>query len=323
MTDSGLFVGRRHAVATLPTSAQGMLSLEYVALVDGFIFDYTDATVLSQMRADVPGLGSTDVVERTERKVPGDPEVSVRVHRPRGANGPFAGVFSVHGGGYVLGSSSMDDLRFESWCPQLGVVGVSVEYRLAPECPYPGPLEDCYRGLTWVFEHAEELELDCTRIGLYGVSAGGGLAVALALLRRDRGEMPLAFQILEAPMLDDRQTMPSSKLDDLAIFNREANEYCWRSYLGDLYGSAEVPYYGAPARTEDLSDLPPTFLSVGTADGFRDEDIDFGLRLNQAGVPTELHVYPGAPHGFQMFVDTPVALQARRDSHEWLARVLG
>ena len=123
-------------------------------------------------------------------------------------------------------------------------------------------------------------------------------------------------------MLDDRQATPSSRLDRLLVWSKLSNEFGWRSYLGDLYGVDDVPYVAAPARCEDLRGLPPTFLAVGGADGFRDEDIDYALRLSQAGVPTELHVYPGAPHGVQMFVGNPIVQQWQRDEDEWLARQL-
>ena len=133
---------------------------------------------------------------------------------------------------------------------------MSVEYRLAPETPYPGPLDDCYAGLAWTYEHADELGIDADRIGIAGVSAGGGLAAALALLARDRGEVPLAFQLLECPMIDDRQTTSSSQLDGLPVWSRDSNEFGWRSYLGDLYGTDDVPAYAAPARATDLVGLP-------------------------------------------------------------------
>ena len=305
-----------------PADVGQPLDPEYASLLDGFSFEYSAASSLSELRVALPGLGSTAAVERTEHRRLLEPEVPLRIHRPRGVDGPLPGVISVHGGGYVLGSYDMDDLRFESWCPDVGVIGISVDYRLAPECPYPGPLEDCYRGFAWAYDNAQDLGLDRSRMGVYGVSAGGGLAAALALLLRDRGEMPLAFQLLEAPMLDDRQQTPSSNLDGLAVFSKQSNEFCWRAYLGERYGGPDVPYYAAPARAANLSGLPPSFISVGAVDGFRDESIDYGLRLNQAGVATELHVYPGAPHGFQMFVDSRVARQAQRDSDEWLARVV-
>ena len=160
----------------------------------------------------------SDAVVRTEHVVPGDPPVPVRVHRPVTAEGRLPAVVTIHGGGYVIGSYDMDDPLLDRWCPGLGVVGVSVEYRLAPETPYPGPMEDCYAALRWTYDNADELGVDKDRIGIYGLSAGGGLAAALALLARDRGEVPLAFQLLDCPMLDDRQQTPSIRADGLYVW---------------------------------------------------------------------------------------------------------
>jgi acetyl esterase/lipase len=285
-------------------------------------FDEVTNELLPALRAGFGRLEQplTDAVERIDHVVPGDPEVPVRVHRAKGADGGRPCVYSIHGGGYVVGSYDMDDPIFDELCPKLDVVGVSVEYRLAPETPYPGPLEDCYRGLRWTHEHADELGIDPSRIGVMGVSAGGGLAAALALLARDRGEVPVAFQLLDSPMLDDRQITPSSQQDGLAVWSRGSNTFGWKSYLGDLYGCDDMPYTAAPARTHDLSGLPPAFVSVGAVDGFRDEDVDYALRLNQAGVPTELHVYPGACHGYQLAREAPVTKQSARDREDWLGR---
>ena len=275
----------------------------------------------TEMMAELAGSLS-DKVERSDHTVSDDPYVFVRVHRPVGQTGPLPCVYSIHGGGYVLGSLDMDDARFDRWCTKLGCVGVSVEYRLAPETPYPGPLDDCYAGLAWTFEHAEEFGIDPARIGIAGVSAGGGLASALALLARDRGELPVAFQLLECPMLDDRQTTSSSCLDGLPVWSKESNTFGWRSYLGDLYGTDEIPAYAAAARADDLSGLPPAMVIVGGADGFRDENIVYALRLNQAGVPSELHVLPGAPHGVQMFVDCRVTHRWNATVEDWLRQQL-
>jgi len=255
--------------------------------------------------------------------VPGEPEIPVRVHRPKDAVGPLPCLYSIHGGGYIIGSYDMDDGFFDRVSPKVGLVGVSVEYRLAPETPYPGPLEDCYRGLKWVYDNAGRLGVDASRIGVGGTSAGGGLAAALALLARDRGEVPLSFQLLDCPMLDDRQHTWSSRLDGLEVWNKTANALGWQSYLGDLYGRADVPYCAAPGRASDLSGLPPAFVSVGGVDGFLVEDVDYAVRLLEAGVPTELHVYPGAPHGYALIPDSAVARQSRRDIDGWLARQVG
>jgi acetyl esterase/lipase len=272
--------------------------------------------LMAQLLPEEPTAG----VERTEHVVDEATGVRVRVHRPAPAPAdPLPCVYSIHGGGYVLGSYDMDDLVLGDWCRTLGIVGVSVEYRLAPEHPYPVPLEDCYAGLRWTHEHADELGIDATRIGIGGVSAGGGLAAALALLARERGELSVAFQLLDSPMLDDRQCTPSSRIEGLAIWSRESNGFGWRSYLGELYGRDDLPPTAAPARAVELAGLPPAFVCVGTVDGFRDEDIDYALRLNQAGVPTELHVYPGAPHGFALIPDARASQHAAAAKAAWLA----
>lgn len=299
------------------------LDPEIAAAVREIDFDGLSADNLATYRAGMRSFPLSDKVIRTDVTVPGDPAVTIRVHRAAdAADGPLPCLYSMHGGGYVLGTYAIDDARFDQWCPLLGVVGVSVEYRLAPETPYPGPLEDCYRGLEWTFEHAEELGIDPTMVGVMGISAGGGLAASLALLARDRGKLSIAFQMLDCPMLDDRQQTPSIQQDGLKVWSRESNVFGWRSYLGALYGSHDVPYTAAPARCPDLSGLPPAFVSVGTVDGFRDEDIDYALRLNQAGVACELHVYPGAGHGYQAAVGSRIAQQSSRDVLGWLEHQL-
>jgi acetyl esterase/lipase len=296
------------------------LDTELEAAVGAFPQFTMTADLLPAFRQPAPPAELSSAVERTERQVPGDPPVAVRVYRPAGATEPLPCFVSMHGGGFVIGSVDMDDLLFDRWCPLLGIVGVSVDFRLAPETPYPGPLDDCHRALVWTYEHADELGVDHDAIVLHGVSAGGGLAAGLALLARDRGEVPVALQILDTPMLDDRRITPSSRQDGLAIWNRESNEFGWRSYLGDHFGTDDVPAYAAPTRAADLVGLPPAFVSVGTCDGFRDEAVEYALRLNQAGVPAELHVYAGAPHGYQFARDTVIYRASRLDIEDWFAR---
>ena len=290
-----------------------------VAAVMGDIAIDMNAETLSAMRFsfDVPAVPE---VERTEATVPGDPPLPIRVHRPAGVPGALPCIYSIHGGGYVMGGYEMEDALFNRVCPALGVVGLSIQYRLAPETPYPGAIEDCYRGPHWAFEHAGDLGIDPECIGIHGVSAGGGLAAALALLVRDRAELRLAFQVLDSPMLDDRQITPSSRRDDLPVWTRPSNRFGWQSYLGDLYGRDDVPYTAAPARAIDLSGLPPALVTVGAVDGFRDESVEYAMRLAGADVPTELHVYPGACHGYQVAEDAPVAKRAARDRDDWLGR---
>ena len=294
-----------------------------IAAVAGLVpFDEMNAEIIAAFRSfEIPPSPPSATVTRVEHVVPGEPAVPLRVHRAVGADGVLPCVYSIHGGGFVMGSNTMDDPQLEDWCPKLGFVGVSVDYRLAPETPYPGPLEDCYRGLVYTYEHADELGIDPQRIGVMGVSAGGGLAAALTLLARDRGEVPVAFQLLDSPMLDDRQHTPSSRADGLAVWSRGSNTFGWKSYLGELYGRDDVPATAAPARATDLAGLPPALVSVGAVDGFRDEDVDYALRLNQAGVPAELHVYPGACHGFTTLArDATVTKQCLRNMEDWLRR---
>lgn len=288
---------------------------------DGFAFDDLPA-LRAQREAMVAQLPLSDAVERRDLTVPGPagaPDVVIRVHRPKGAAGLLPALYHMHGGGYVFGSRAMDDLRFDRWCPALGCVGISVEYRLAPETPYPGPLEDCYAALHWVIDHAPELGIDRDRLGIGGASAGGGLAAGLALLVRDRAEFQIAFQLLIYPMIDDRMVTPSSSWE-VPVWTPRSNQAGWRAYLGPRFGR-EVPSYAAAARATDLAGLPPAYVMVGALDGFLDEDVDYAVRLARAGVPTDLRVYAGAPHGFDgLTPGTRLARLARRDMEEWLGR---
>lgn len=283
---------------------------------DTFDFDtWTLATIPARRaaRAQLPEapLPATTTVFRDERV---DDDVRVRVYTPPGA-GPSPSttrpcVYWIHGGGYISGSALTGDARLGRWVEELDCVVVSVEYRLAPEHPYPHPLLDCYAGLEWTVEHAERLGIDRTRVVVAGSSAGAGLAAALTLFARDRGGPSLVHQLLIYPMLDDRQTTPSSRWDGAAVWGRAATTLGWRAYLGPKSGGADVPGYAAPARAEDLTGLPPACVLVGGADLFRDESVAYATRLLAAGVDTALHLYPGAPHGFEVLV--PAADVSRR-----------
>jgi acetyl esterase/lipase len=319
----------------MPASAIGgahdgvtLLDPEFSALLDALPFATPDAESLPGIRAMLSSVASgfpvPEGVTTSDHRVPAPDghEVTLRVYRPDGFDGALPCVYAMHGGGFVFGSYDMLDPVFAGWCPRLGVVGVSVEYRLAPEHPFPVPLEDCMAGLTWVHDHHDELGIDMMRIGVQGTSAGGGIAAALALLNRERQAVPLAFQALECPMLDDRFLTSSSNLSRLQVWSREANEFGWRSYLGERFGR-DVPPEAAPARANDLSGLPPAIVCVGGADGFRDEDVAYALRLCEAGVSTELHVYPGSPHGgVQLMPSARSSQQWQHDVENWLARQL-
>lgn len=302
---------------------------EIKAILDGLPpFGTVDASNIDKIRTaritesgDVP---LSDNVERVDHMVPGPDgnEVRLRVHRPVGAEGPLPTLYWMHGGGYVLGSPEQDDLRMDRWCQRFNIMGVAVQYRLAPEDPYPAGLEDCYAGLAWVKQHGDALGIDTTRVGIGGPSGGGGMAAALGLVVRDRGQFEIDYQMLIYPMIDDSMTSPSSHWE-VPIWDRASNHFGWSSYLGDLFGTDDIPAHAAPTRATDLSGLPPTYVMAGSLDGFVDEDIDYATRLNQAGVSVELHVYPGAPHGFEGFVpQAAVSKQARSDINDWLGRMV-
>ena len=318
-----------YSVMTTSIDVSSLLDPEIVALlaaspvnIGEVLGSLTAESVVSvrEMFAATPAPPLSDLVDRTDVSLAGRGTASVRVHRPRSQRKNAPCVVWMHGGGLVLGDNKMDDARFDSWCQKFDIVGVSVDYRLAPEHPYPTPLDDCYAALAWAHEHADELGVDPKRIGIGGASAGGGLAAGLGLLARDRGEHSVAFQLLIYPMIDDRQITTSSTWLD-PIWSPSANTFGWTSYLGSKKGGDAVEFYAAAARAQDLTGLPPTLVVVGALDGFSDEDIDYAKRLRHAGVPTDLCVYAGAPHGFDTFGDfTAVSRRATRDIDEWLAR---
>ncbi|GAA3830889.1 alpha/beta hydrolase [Streptomyces phyllanthi] len=267
--------------------------------------------------------GLFEVRERAVPGPPGAPDVSLLICRPTGAPGPRPIVYFTHPGGMVVGTNRLA-LPLD-WAEELGLVVVSVEYRLAPEHPHPAPVEDCYAGLLWTAEHAREIGGDPDRIILAGGSAGGGLAAALALLARDRGGPRAIGQVLMCPMLDDRNDTPSShQMAGLGHWDRTANETGWSALLGEARGTDDVSPYAAPARADDLSDLPPAFIDVGSAETFRDEDVAYASRVWQAGGSAELHVWPGGFHGFDGLVpQAALSVDARAARLRWLRRLLG
>jgi acetyl esterase/lipase len=250
--------------------------------------------------------------------------VVVRLYRPAQLVIPAPALLWIHGGGMVLGDLDMDDDWCASTAAQVGIVVASVDYRLAPEHPFPSPLEDCYTGLRWLTHQAQALGIDSSRIAIGGASAGGGLAAGLGLLARDRGEIDVAFQLLVYPMLDDRNAAthsPSSA--DPKVWNRRANEVGWNAYLSGRAGADDVSPYAAPARATALSGLPPAYINVGDLDLFVDEDVAYAQALMRAGVPVELHVYPGAFHGSNTFVSrSDLSQRWSRDERAALARAL-
>lgn len=215
----------------------------------------------------------------------------VRLYRPAGTTEPGPALLWIHGGGYVLGSAQQDDLLCLGFSKRLGITVASVEHRLAPEHPYPAPLEDCYSVLAWL---AGLPAVQADRVAIGGASAGGGLAAALALLARDRGEITPAFQLLVYPMVDDRSAAAPADPDH-RLWDPVANRFGWTAYLGGA-----DPAVAVPARRADLRGLPPAWIGVGTHDLFHDEDVEYARRLTEAGVPCQLERIPGAFHGFDL-----------------------
>ncbi len=282
----------------------------------------TPETLIALRERQLPVPAIPDLPVDLER-VTIDHGVVLHVYTPRAAAGPVGCIYHIHGGGYVAGKAGELEFAHRPLADALGCAIVSVDYRLAPETPHPGPVEDCYAGLAWTFANAGQLGIDPERIGVMGESAGGGLAAALALLARDRGAHRLAFQHLTYPMLDDRTCTraPHPHAGEF-IWHPANNRFGWAALLGEEPGGPDVSPYAAPARATDLAGLPPTYIMTAALDLFVDEDIDYARRLIAAGVPTEFHVYPGAFHGFDIFPAAEVARRAQADRIAALRRAL-
>ena len=228
-----------------------------------------------------------------------EPGLRVRVYRPRSA-ARLPALIYCHGGAFLLGSPELEDPGCVRYALGASCAVISVDYRLAPEHRFPAGLEDCFAALKWAVRQHDGLGIDPARIAVGGSSAGGALAAALALMARDRGGPEICYQMLIYPVLDDRLDTPSMvRFVDTPVFARPTAAAMWRHYLGDE--PAPVPAYAAPARAADLSGLPPAYIEACALDPLRDEDIAYASRLLQAANRTELHVIPGAPHGFDQF----------------------
>ena len=240
--------------------------------------------------------------------------ILLRWYEPIGSTSKTAMLYT-HGGGKFLCSVDMYDALCKLYAARADVGVLAVDFRLPPEHPYPVPIEDCYSGLVWLAENAEELGVDPNRIVVAGDSGGGGIAPGVALMARDRKGPKIAKQLLLCPMLDDRTTVEDPALTPFMTWTYDDNYTGWQCLVGDAIGSADVSPYAAPSRENDLSGLPPTFIDVGELDIFRDESVDYATRLSKAGVSVELHIYPGAPHGWEIFgFNTSMATNA------WQAR---
>jgi len=278
-------------------------------------FHVTAAGVRMSRRLPPPPARLTGSAQVEQVVVPGaagEPQVDLYLYKPSDRPTPSGALLWIHGGGYVIGHPAAYHALCSRLAADAGVLVASVDYRLAPEHPFPAGLTDCYAALRWLHEHAEELGLDPARIAVGGDSAGGGLAAALAQLAHDRAEVPVRFQLLVYPMLDDRTVL---RADDVGtgqfVWSRRSNRFGWTAYLGHEPTAASAPEYAAPARRADLRGLPPAWIGVGALDLFHAEDLAYAARLQESGVDCDLHEVPGMYHGADVLhaYRTPLAAE--------------
>jgi acetyl esterase/lipase len=284
---------------------------------------FREMTAQNAPTSEALGMGGTVDVTEHEFVAPDGAHIGLLVLRPTVRDlAPL--IYHMHGGGMVMGDNRTGVEVPLSWALEFGAVVVSVDYRLAPEFPDPVPIDDCYAGLAWTVEHATELGIDSERIVVAGASAGGGLSAGLALMARDRKWPAIIGQVLMGPMLDDRNTTPSSyELIGEGIWDRTSNETGWDALLGGRRGSASVSAYAAPSRATDLSHLPAAYIDVGSAEMFRDEAVDFAVRLWRAGSQAELHVWPGGFHAFELLAPhAALSVVSAKTRQAWVGRLL-
>jgi acetyl esterase/lipase len=312
---------------------EGSISLVDPELVS-FLAQFPDFTMTAETLAEKRELlmqmatgepNSRIPVDRSEvnlKSLFGDHSIRAYLYRPQALSDGRSGLLDIHGGGFVAGHPLMSDAINREIAYQLDCCVLSVDYRRPPETRHPGPIQDCYSALRWFFVNAHALGIDPARIALKGDSAGGGLAASLALLNRDRGEIPLIFQLLCYPMLDDRtgSVRAPNPLTGEFIWTPESNRFAWASLLGRPAGGDDTPYTASPSRAPSLKGLPPTFIAVGQLDLFVEENMDYASRLVRDGVPVELHVYPGAYHLFDTLPGSEIAEACRQSSRAALRR---
>lgn len=289
-------------------------------------FDLADPVLarasLESLAASLNKTLRLDALDIRDIVIPANSPVKVRLYEPRNKIPNNAALLYLHGGGFVMGSIDTEHGSAATLAEQLNITVCSVDYRLAPEHPYPAALNDCMTALQWLHDAAGSLAIDARRIGVMGVSAGGGLAATLALRCRDEGKHLLCFQLLDMPELDDRLNTPSmQRFVDTPLWSLPKAKQSWQHYLGPLHGQADIPAHAAAARAQDLSRLPPAYISVMEFDPLRDEGIIYALRLLQAGVTVELHHFPGTFHGSS--VVPHAAISKRQHSGKVLALKTG
>jgi acetyl esterase/lipase len=292
----------------LPRSVHPELIVRFLRLREGI-----------RRRPTVPKLPRVDGVSAHDVLLPGSDarhSIRIRVYRPEPMRSPVPALLWIHGGGFVMGDSEIDQENNVALVREAGIAVAAVNYRLAPEHPFPAPLEDCYAALRWLHREAETLGVLADRIAVGGSSAGAGLAAGVVLKAHDRGEPPIAFQLLLYPMLDDRTALRTDiDMSRVRLWNDKCNRYGWSSYLQRPPGGADVDPYAAPGRRENLSGLPPAWIGVGTFDLFHDEDLRYAERLAESAVSCELRVVEGAYHGFDLFSPKAAVVRQFRQSY--------
>jgi len=258
-----------------------------------------------------PAISSKEIIIE-DRHIPGEninSKIRLRVYKPKSPVSLVPGLLWFHGGGLVMGKPEIDDALCIKFAKEADVVVISVQYRYAPRYPFPAGLEDAYTALKWLHANGRQLGIDVNRLGVGGESAGGCIAASLVQMARDRNEIPLKTQHLIYPMLDDRSAIRSDLPEDAILWSKQSNRFGWEAYLGKPCGSSDVPPFAVPARRNDLSGLPPTWIGVGALDLFHDENVVYAQRLRAHGVDCELHISPGAFHGFDVLMPESLIAQ--------------
>lgn len=313
-------------------SSRHLVDPELLPLIDSEVKLSLSTADLAAARALLPqfyipfGPSPAKVTQQRIPSLDGETDIGLVIHAPHGPSEKRGAIFYIHGGGMVLGDAYMrqgiDGARAVRW----NTVIVSVDYRVAPETPFPGAIEDSYSGLVWLFDNADALGIDPARIAIMGDSAGGGLAASLAQLARDRHGPQACAQILIYPMLDFRTGSDSdpyrNPITGEFAWTRAHNQFGWRALRGDYGANDDRAGHFSACLASNLQKLPPAALFVGSLDLFFDESLDYGRRLCVAGVPLELHTYAGAIHGFDILSEAAVARQFERDLTNAVTRLL-